>query len=146
LADLLVDGGDVVAAWAVVEDAYDGGMSAVDRADNATFGAAVGSYVDDFNQNEVAVHGGTNGWRRDKDIAGEPGFQRLIEGSGVGSDKAEAIAMHTELSYDHVLAGDGMGESIVAGIDLDKLAAGNQAFEAVGEVAAGITVEAHLAD
>src|SRR5882757_425166 len=56
LRDLLVDGRDVVMAAAVVERANDSGVGAVDGAENAALGAAVGAHAADFNENAVAMH------------------------------------------------------------------------------------------
>ncbi len=124
----MVDGRDVVAALAVVEDADDGAMSTVDGANDAPFGAAVGPDIADFDQHQVPVHGRTDSWRRDKDVPGELGFQRLLERSGVGNDKAKAIAMHAELTDNHVLAAGRLGESVAVGLDRNELAAGYQAL------------------
>ena len=69
-------------------------MRARQRADDAAFGAAVGADGGDFDENAVAVHGGTDGVRRNEDIAGEAGLETGIERRGFGNHEAEAVAMH----------------------------------------------------
>src|ERR1017187_2353050 len=53
--------------------AEDGRMRTRQGADDAAFGAAVGADGGDFDEDTVAVHGGSGGVRRNEDIAGEAG-------------------------------------------------------------------------
>ncbi len=94
LGYFFVDGLDVVVAVSVVEDADYRRMGTRQGADDAAFGAAIGTDGTDFDQDAVTVHGGCGGVRRNEDIAGETGLQTGIERSGVGNHEAEAVAMH----------------------------------------------------
>src|ERR1019366_2140811 len=94
LGNFFVDGFDVVVAVSVVEDADHGGMGTREGAEDAAFGAAIGADGRDFDQDAVAVHGGSDGGRRNEDIAGKASLQISIERIGFGNDKAETVAMH----------------------------------------------------
>src|SRR6266404_444373 len=94
LGYFFVYGLDVVVAVSVVEDADEGRMGARQGANDSAFGAAIGAYGTDFDQDAVALHGGADGVRSNEDIAGETGLQMGIERSGVGNHEAEAVAMH----------------------------------------------------
>src|SRR5882762_10851536 len=61
-----VDGLDVVVTVSVVEDADYRRMGTRQRADDAAFGAAIGADGTDFDQDAVAVHGGSGGMRSDE--------------------------------------------------------------------------------
>ena len=50
----------------------------------------------DFDEDAVAVHGRSDGMRRNEDIAGEARLETGIERRGVGNHEAEAVAMHGE--------------------------------------------------
>ena len=102
LRHFFVDGLDVVMAVSVVEDADHGWMGAREGADDAAFGAAIGADGGDFDQYAVAVHGGSDGVRRNEDIAGEASFQTGIERSGFGNHEAEAVAMHGQAADEQV--------------------------------------------
>src|SRR6266849_6375818 len=97
-----VDGLDVVVAVSVVEDADYRRMGTRQGANDAAFGASIGTDGTDFDQDAVAVHGGSGGVRSNENIAGETGFQIGIERSGVGDDEAEAVAMHGQTADKHV--------------------------------------------
>src|ERR1039458_9834827 len=56
----------------------------------------------DFDEDAVAVHGGSGGVRRNEDIAGEAGLETGIERSGFGNHEAEAVAMHGQAAYKQV--------------------------------------------
>src|SRR6202521_4110296 len=94
LGYFFVYGFDIVVAVSVVEDADHGRMGTRQRADDAAFGAPIGADGTDFDQDAVAVHGGSDRMRSNEDIAGEASFQTSIERSGVGNHEAEAVAMH----------------------------------------------------
>ena len=102
LGYFFVDGLDVVVAVSVVEDADHGWMGARQRADDTAFGAAVGADGGDFDQDAVAVHGGSGGVRRNEDIAGEASLETVIERSGFGNHEAEAVAMHGQAADEQV--------------------------------------------
>src|SRR5882757_6419889 len=56
LRDFFVHGSDGVVPAAIMERADDGGVGAVDGAENAALGAAVGAHAADLNENAVAMH------------------------------------------------------------------------------------------
>ncbi len=130
LRDFCVDGSDVISASTVVEDAYYCGMSAVDGADDASFGAAVGADVGDVDQHEVAVHGVADLVRGDEDVSGEFGFE-WAERFGIGDNEAESVAVHGEASGDEVLVGGGLRELVMVGVDGDQLAGFDQFLQVI---------------
>ncbi len=109
LGHFFVEGLDVVVAMSAVEDADDGRMRAREGADDAAFGAAIAADGGDFDEDTVAVHGGSDGVRRNEDIAGEVGLKIRIERSGFGDDEAEAVAMHGQAADEKVAWHQGSG-------------------------------------
>ena len=85
-----------------MEDADHGGMGTREGAEDAAFGAAIGADGGDFDQDAVAVHGGSDGGRRNEDIAGKASLQIGIERIGFGNYEAEAVAMHGEAADQRV--------------------------------------------
>src|SRR6266436_2746384 len=72
----VADGQSVISTTAVVEDADHRGVGTVYCANDAAFGAAVGTDVGDFHQDLIAVHGGADLVRGDEDVASEFRFER----------------------------------------------------------------------
>ena len=130
---------------AVVESSNDGRVSPAHRPDNTSFGPAVGTDGANLNQHAVAVHGGTDKRRWDENIPGKARFQGFIECAGIGDDEAEAIAMHAEASFQHILSGGGVGKGVAVRIHAQELAAGHQAFELPGELGTGLAPQAQFA-
>jgi hypothetical protein len=104
LRDFFVDGLDVVVTVSVVEDADDGGMGAGQGAEDAAFGAAIGADGSYFDEDAIAVHGGSDGVRGNEDVAGEARFQIGIERVGFGDDEAIAVAMHGEAADEEIVS------------------------------------------
>ncbi len=93
---------DVVAARTVTEEADDAGMSAVENADDAAFGAlraVTGAGAENFGEDVVAVHGVFDGIAGNKDVAG------VLRGGDVGYDEAVAVVMEDEAAGEFVAAG-----------------------------------------
>ena len=114
-----------------MEDTNHRGVGAVDGADDAAFGAAVGTDVSDFDQDLIAVHGGADLVRGDEDVAGESGFQGGAQRFGVGDDEAEAVAVHGETPGNEILVGGGLGEGIAVGVDWNELAGFDELLQAL---------------
>ena len=53
-------------------------MGAHDRTNDAAFGTAVGTDVDDIDKDEIAVHGIADLMWGDEDVAGESGPERRV--------------------------------------------------------------------
>ena len=68
-SNLLIDGGDIVAAIAIVENSNDRRMCAKNRAHDSAFGTSVRADGTDFDQYPVSVHRRANGRRRNEDRA-----------------------------------------------------------------------------
>src|SRR5579863_4861010 len=133
LGNLLVDRRDIVPAIAVVKDSHDRAVCTDDGTNDATFSAAVGADRADLHQHAVAVHcRAYRGWRNEN-IPREQRFKVRVEGSGIGSDKTVAVAVHAQFSYQNVLAGSGLRNRVAIRVDLNQLATVNQALQARGE-------------
>ena len=85
-----------------MEDADHSRMGARQRAQDAAFGAAIGTNVADFDEDAVAVHGRADGMWRNKDVAGQTGLETRIERSGFRDHEAEAVAMHGQAANEGV--------------------------------------------
>jgi len=94
--------GDEVPLAPDMEFADHGGMGARQGADDTAFGAAIGADGGDFDQDAVAMHGRSNGGRRNEDIAGEASLQMGIERISFGNYEAEAVAMHGQAADERV--------------------------------------------
>ena len=68
-----------------------------------------------------------------------------VEGSGIGSDKTVAIAMHAQLSDQNVLAGSGPRNRVAVRIDLNQLATVDQALQVLGEFLTSGTMQSQFA-
>src|SRR5215468_6192495 len=110
-------------------------MCPIDGPEDAPFGAAIRTDRRYLDQHLVAVHRiSDEGWRNE-DVARkipEAVAQRLR----VGQDEPIAVAMHAQASDDHVLASRSRGQGVPVRVDLDELAAADQAVEAILEIAA----------
>ena len=128
-----------------MEDSDYRGVRAVDGADDASFGAAVGANVRNVGKDHVSVHRRTDLVRRDEDVSGKFRFQ-LTERFGIGNDEAEAVAVHGEASGDEVLVGGCLWELEAVGVDRDELAALDQLLQMVVEFAALFAVQSEFTD
>ena len=121
-------------------------MGAMDGANDASFGAAVGADVGDVDQHEVSVHGVADEVRGNEDVPGELGLEGRAQRLGVGNDEAEAVAVHGEASSDEILVGGGLREGVAVGVDGDECAAGDELLQMLIEFAAFLAVQAEFAD
>ena len=100
LRNLLVDRDHVVVSRSVMENSDDGGMSTINRPNNPPFGPSTVPNVDDLDQHAIAMHGRTNGMRRDENVAGQSRLQIGGSRSQVGNHEPEAVAMLAEFPRD----------------------------------------------
>src|ERR1700680_1499137 len=119
-------------------------MSADDGANDAAFGAAIGSDRADLYQHAVPVHRRAYGGRRDENIPGELRVEACVERGGVGGDEPVAVAMHAQFSDKNVFARGSLRNRVAVGIDLDQLTTAHQALQALGEFVARIAMESQL--
>src|ERR1019366_3056662 len=157
--DLLIAGGQVVLARAVVKSAYHGGIAAGQHAQNAPLGPAVATHpstrkpgarwgprsvalAPQFHQHLIAMHGRADGLRVDVDVAREAAAL-----AGVGDDEPVTVAVHRQSSGDQVLMGGRMfrqGVAIASGLDQPR--ALYQRLQSLGELLPFAAVQAHFAD
>jgi hypothetical protein len=142
LRDLLVNRTHVIALAPVMEDAHDGGVGAVDDAQDAAFGSPVAAHVAHFDQYAVAVHGGADSAGIDEDVAIEPLAQFLA----FGGDEAVTVAVHAQAAGDQVAGGGGGGQGIEIIFRLQQLPARDQVVQVLGEEAAVVAAQAEFVD
>ena len=104
-----------------MKDADDGGVAALEDADDAALAAAIGFGRLHFNQHLVALHGAVDLVGRNEDIfVGARTAWRLR----LGPDKAEAVAMQVEPAGSEVVAraaSAGPGNAPVFAVQLGQL-------------------------
>ncbi len=98
LRDLLVNRCHVVPLTAVMKDSDHRAVCAHDRANDASFGAAVGTDCADLYQHAVTVHRRAHRKRRNENVSRKLCLEPRIERGSVGSDKTVAVAMHAQPS------------------------------------------------
>ena len=81
-----------------MKDADDGGIAALEHADDAALAAPVGLGRLHFHQHLVALHGAVDLVGRNEDIVLPDGLARI------GAHKSEAIAMQVEASGGEIIA------------------------------------------
>src|SRR5579864_8734135 len=140
--DLLVHGAHVVVARAVVEGADHGGMGASQHAQDSAFGAAIGANGGNFHQHAIAVHGRTDGARRNVDVAADalPHFIVLRD------HKTVTVAVHGQASGQGVLAFRSLRNRVTVPIGLHQFAARHQLPQAFRQLTAVIAAHSQLAD
>ncbi len=96
----------------------------------------------EFHQHLIAVHGRTDGRRRNEDVAVD---RRPL--AGVGDDEAVAVAVHDEAARNQVLTGRGMfGQGVAVATGFDQASALDQRLQALGKLLALFAAQTHLAD
>ena len=71
-------------------------------------------------------------------------FKRSSSELASGINKSEAVAMHAQPTHRHVPASGGLRNGIAVGPNLLKLSAGNEVFQALEQLAAGVSVDAEF--
>ena len=145
LRNLLVDRRHVVTAIAVMKDSDDRAVSTDDGANNAAFGTTVGADRANLYQHAVPMHCRTDSGWGNENISGELGLQAWVEGSGIGSDKPVAVAMHAQLSDQNVFARGGLRNCVTVRVDLNQLAAAHKTLQAIGEFVACVAMKPQFA-
>src|SRR5581483_493960 len=146
LRNFFVDWSDVVLAAAVMKSSHHGRLGAADYANDPALGAAVRPNCGDFHEHAISVHRGANRGRRNKNVTFQGFLQTRINGTGVGDNKAVAVAVHAEPARDHVLAARRLGRCIPFRIHLNELTAVYQPAQAAREFLAAIPVEPEFAN
>jgi len=146
LPDLFVHRHDVVPSRAVVKRTDDGGVRAIDGADDSAFGATVRTNGRDFDKHAVTVHGGTDERRRDENVTSELLLEPFVERFRIGQNEAIAIAVHAEAADDHVLAGRDSRQRVAVGVRLDELPSRNEVLKFLVERSTLVAVETEFAD
>ena len=121
------------------------GMGAAYRPHNASFGATAGAEGADLNQHAVAVHGRSNSRRWNENVSSQARFQTCVKRTGVGNDEAKTVAVHAQPSNHKVLAWVGLRDCVAIGVNMKKVAAGHQPFEALRKFVACIAVKPQFA-
>src|SRR5215469_11352640 len=75
---LLIDGRDVI-AMAVMKDADDSRVGAIDCADNSSFSATIWPDRADLDEHAISVHRSADGGWRNENVTCKVGFQPVIE-------------------------------------------------------------------
>ena len=128
-----------------MENSNHGWMCAVQRSNDAAFGATVIAKRGHFDQNLIAVHRRIYGVRRNENVACDSRFQ-TCDCCRIGSHEAEAITVQAELACDHIFPGGGLRNCITVGIDRNQLAAGHEFLQASGQFSPFVAVQAEFAD
>jgi hypothetical protein len=82
-------------------------------------------------------------WGAMKDIANQMRLERRTQGTGVGDDEAEAVAVHGEAPDDQILVRLGCGglrQGVAVGIDLNQFSGGDQLLQAGVKLSARLSM------
>ena len=138
LLDALVVGLDEASALAHTELADQGGVRALQNADDLAFGAAVGLDTGDARDDAITVHGRFGGRARDEQVAAN-GLHRRV-----GDDERVPLTMHGKAA-DGVLGAEPRND-VVPGPRLDELAAICEPVERGLEFTAILTADLQFAE
>src|SRR5579872_711111 len=146
LSYLLIDRRDVVMAMAIVKDAHDRCVGAMERPNDSSFDAAVRTKGRQLHQHAVAMHRVANCRRRNENVARDAGSETLVQSSGIGYHETEPVAMHSETADDHILAASRHWQRIVIRVGLLKLAATYESLQTLAKLLAAIAVQSEFTD
>ncbi len=138
LVDPAIGGNHVAAAAADFELTDHRGVGALQHLDDFAIGAPTGLDARNSDDHAVAVHGALGLFRRKEDIACDPLHRAL------GDQEAVAIAVHLQASHGEFAAA--RGDGVVAGAQLDEVAARGEPGQSGFEGRAAIALNAQLAD
>ncbi len=120
-------------------------MGAHHRPDDAAFSAAIGTNRHNVDQHAVAMHGVSDGVRRDEDIPRQSRLKRRTQRTRLGDDEAESVAVHAEASDNQILIGRGLGQGVAVRIELNQFARSDQLLKMRVELAAGVAMQPEFA-